>query len=56
MTDYAVLAIAVVLLVLGYVLGIGILVTLGWIALVIGLVLVALALAGRSAFNRRGRL
>lgn len=55
MTDYAVLAIALVLLVLGYVLGIGILVTLGWIALAVGVILVALALAGHSVFSRRGR-
>lgn len=56
MSDYGVLLAAIVLLVLGYVLEVGILITLGWIALVIGAILLILGLAGRSPFKSRRRL
>ena len=55
MTDYALLVLGLVLLVVGYVAGIGVLVTLGWIGVGVGLLLAILALAGRSPFRSRTR-
>jgi hypothetical protein len=47
------LAIGVLLLILGYILGIGILVTIGWILGVIGLVLLLVGATGHAVGGRR---
>ena len=43
----------VILLILGYVLGIGILTTVGWIVLVVGLILTILGAVGRPVGGRK---
>jgi hypothetical protein len=48
-----VLSLGVVLLILGYIFGIGILITIGWILVVIGLVLFVLGAIGRPLAGRR---
>lgn len=47
------LILGIILLLIGYLTGIGILYTIGWILTVIGLVLLLLPLAGVSAFGGR---
>ncbi len=53
--DYGLLALALVILVIGYLLDVAALVTVGWLLLVVGAVLAVLALAGRSVFRSRRR-
>lgn len=46
------IVLGILLLLAGYLLGIGILVTLGWVLLVIGIVFLVLGMAGRPVGGR----
>jgi len=48
-----VIALGLILLVIGYIVGIGIMVTLGWIFLAVGLVLLLLGSVGHPVGGRR---
>jgi hypothetical protein len=47
-----VIILGIILLVIGYLVGISLLVTLGWIVLIIGLVFLVLAMAGHGVGGR----
>lgn len=47
------IVLGLILLVLGYLVGIGLLVTLGWILLVIGIVLMAVGASGHAVGGRQ---